>query len=75
MKSKLSKKKAVSEFPKLMISHDSDIVVFFSSSTSGMTINCDNASSGSAHRLGYYSITWSPDEFKDYKGVVKLKNS
>ena len=75
MKSKLSKKKAASEFPKLMISNDEDIVVFFTDSTSGMVVNCDNASKPTAHSLGYYSPTWEYDQFEDYKGIVKLKNN
>ena len=74
MKGELGIKEAeVVEFPKLMMSNDSKIIVLFYNSTSG-TIVYSNASAISTHVPGYVSPDWREDEFKDYEGTLTLQN-
>tara|TARA_R110000765_G_scaffold292668_1_gene388225 strand:+ start:293 stop:517 length:225 start_codon:yes stop_codon:yes gene_type:complete len=63
----------VVEFPKLMMSNDLKIIVLFKDSTSG-TIVYSNASDVSTHVLGYASLNWCEEEFKDYEGTLTLQN-
>ena len=63
----------VVEFPKLMMSNESKIIVLFYNSTSG-TIVYSNASAISTHVPGYVSPDWREDEFKDYEGTLTLQN-
>lgn len=62
-------KKVGTEFPKLMKSVNSDLIVLFRKNQSGTVIV-----GNSLNKVGYVSSTWAIGSFKDFTGELILKN-
>ena len=63
------RKKEVNDFPKLMKSNNSDLIVLFTSEFNGVVLV-----EGSTWSVGRVSDNWSMSGFIDLKGELTLKN-
>ena len=74
MKSKVEKivqEKEPLDFPKLMESDDSLLVLLFTKPSCGTIVNSGNEC---LYELGYHSNDWCMLEFRDFEGKIILEN-
>ena len=74
MKSEVEKKveeRKPLDFPKLMESDDSLLVLLFTSPSYGTVVNSGNES---LYELGYIATDWDMLEFRDFEGKIILEN-
>lgn len=69
MKSELIECQSGEEYPKLMISKTSDLVVLFAERECGMVVAPDDF-----HPISESSDDWDMGTFEDFNGVIKLSN-
>lgn len=62
----------VNDFPKLMKSKDSGVVVLFTSEKSGMVVY--NEESSVVDKEGDFINDWLPECFEDFTGEITLSN-
>ena len=63
-------KKVGTEFPKLMKSESSGLIVLFEKHKHGVTVRKNDD-----WRVGHVSDTWHMDNFEDFTGEITLKNN
>jgi hypothetical protein len=61
-----------SEFPKLMIGNETEIIVLFNWPSGGTILNIGNGATGL--EIGDYFTEWKMETFKDFHGTVILNN-
>ena len=69
IKSTITETETKNEFPKLMKSKTSGIIVFFWDDGVGVVIEGKNDQPS-----GYYSSGWGMDFFEDFSGTIQLSN-